>query len=489
MQESSAMSSRLRPPWPWLLGWLLLAVAGGWVLAAIDRGREREAFENQARIAHRLLSQRAAQHDAVLATLALLQPAPGADGIQRLPALYPQIIAVRQLPAGAAWPSDTFRQAQELSRRERRPVLAEADLALGRAWLLLAAEPASFALQVDLVAAVPWSEWPMRRDDNPVRVALAQGDAALVLQPGREPAGRVGAFSLRKPLASPSHPFDVVALRVLGWSELPWLAWAGWGLASAGIVAALAAWDRQRQARRRAEDLLRLGQVARLNTLGELAGGLAHELNQPLTAMLANAQAARRLLAEEPPELAPARTAMGQAAEQARRASEVVARLRRTIERPGRETALQPVVLQDAVRNAFHLLEPEFARRGVAPRLQGTVPVAVQAEPVALEQIVHNLLMNALQALEQVPAAERDLAVDVAQRPEGGVLSVADSGPGIAPELLARIFDPFVSTREHGLGLGLSLCDSLAQGMGGSLQAQQRPPRGALFRLTLPSAA
>jgi signal transduction histidine kinase len=483
------MSLRVRPPWPWLLGWLLLAVAGAWVLAAGDRARERDAFENQARIAHRLLSQRAAQHDAVLATLALLQPPPGADGTERLPALYPQILAVRQLPAGEAWPTEPFRRAQDASRRERRPVLAEADLQRGRAWLLLAAEPASFALQIDLVAAVPWTEWPMRRDDSPVRVALAHGDATLVLQPGVEPAGAVGGFTLRKPLASSSQPFDVVASRVVGWTELPWLAWAAWLLASAGGVAALAAWDRQRQARRRAEDLLRLGQVARLNTLGELAGGLAHELNQPLTAMLANAQAARRLLDEGPPELDSARAAMSNAAEQALRASEVVARLRRTIERPNRGAALQPVVLQDAVRNAFHLLEPEFARRGVAPRLQGAAPVAVQAEPVALEQIVHNLLMNALQALEQVPAGERDLAVDVTQQPEGGVLSVADSGPGIAPDLLARIFDPFVSTREHGLGLGLSLCESLAQGMGGSLQAQQRPPRGALFRLILPSAA
>jgi C4-dicarboxylate-specific signal transduction histidine kinase len=166
-----------------------------------------------------------------------------------------------------------------------------------------------------------------------------------------------------------------------------------------------------------------------------------------------------------------------------------VARLRRTIERPGAASALQPIVLQDAVRSAFHLLAPEFSRRSIEPRLQGATPVRVQAEPVALEQIVHNLLMNALQALEQVPAAERELSVSVQPGPDVGVLSVADSGPGIAPELLPRIFEPFVSTREHGLGLGLSLCESLASNMGGSLQAQPHPPRGALLRLTLPAAA
>jgi C4-dicarboxylate-specific signal transduction histidine kinase len=474
----------------WLAGWLLLAALGGTVLLVQDRARQREAFENQARIAHRLLSQRAAQHDAILATLALLRPAPGADGVQRLPALYPQILAVRQLQAGEHWSDASFPAAQEASRREHRAVLAEADLARGRVWLLLAAEPASFALQVDLLAAVPWAEWPMRREASPVRLWLEHAGQALVLQPGSAGAPSAGRFDVRKPLASTSLPFELVATRDLAWAGLPWMALAAWASASALLVLVLAAWQRQRAARRRAEELLRLGQVARLNTLGELAAGLAHELNQPLTALLANTQAARRMLAEDPPEPGPAAAAMGQAAEQARRASEVVARLRRTIERPGQQAALQPVVLQEAVRNAFRLLEPEFARRGVQPRLQGAAPVRVQAEPVALEQIVHNLLMNALQALDQVPPGERELAVDVRPRADGGgTLSVADSGPGIASELLPRIFEPFVSTRDGGLGLGLSLCESLAGAMGGSLQAQARAPRGALFHLSLPAAA
>src|SRR5262245_18736392 len=111
---------------------------------------------------------------------------------------------------------------------------------------------------------------------------------------------------------------------------------------------------RQRIERRSAEDLLRLGQVARLNALGELAAGMAHELNQPLTAVLANTQAARRLLDEDPPELATARTAMKQAAEQARRAAEVVGRLRRVIERPDRKADTRPVALQDVLRGALH---------------------------------------------------------------------------------------------------------------------------------------
>jgi C4-dicarboxylate-specific signal transduction histidine kinase len=205
--------------------------------------------------------------------------------------------------------------------------------------------------------------------------------------------------------------------------------------------------------------------------------------------VLASTQAARRLLADDPPDTGTARDAMRQAEEQARRAADVVARLRRGVERPAADAALQPVVLSQAVRNAFYLLEPEFARRQVTPRLDaGPREVAVRAEPVALEQIIHNLLTNALQALDQVPAQERSLSVRLQQDQQQGALTVDDSGPGIAPEVLPRIFEPFFTTREHGLGLGLSLCESLASAMGGHLGVQPRSPRGAAFTLRLPLA-
>jgi nitrogen-specific signal transduction histidine kinase len=126
----------------------------------------------------------------------------------------------------------------------------------------------------------------------------------------------------------------VVLERDVGWSELPWATMLAWVAASAAALAALRTLLRQRVAARRAEELLRLGQVARLNQLGELAAGMAHELNQPLTALLANTQAAQRLLGDEEPDLDMARHAMSQAVAQARRASAVVGRLRRVVERP-----------------------------------------------------------------------------------------------------------------------------------------------------------
>src|SRR4029450_1826614 len=96
-------------------------------------------------------------------------------------------------------------------------------------------------------------------------------------------------------------------------------------------------------------------------------------------------------------------------------------------------------------------------------------------EPVALNQIIHNLMMNALQALEQVPAEQRELTVALSPDSATATRAVSDSGPGIPPAVVPPIFEPFFTTREHGLGLGLSLCESLAQGMGGQLQARPHP--------------
>ncbi|NML48425.1 two-component sensor histidine kinase [Ramlibacter sp. G-1-2-2] len=483
----------MRPPrrHRWLPAFWLALAFGGWIaLVRLEIADLQDAFETDARIAHRLLSQRAVQHDAILATLALLQPPDSPEaGAQRLPALYPQILSVQRRDAGAAWPDAALAAAEAQSRALRRAVLADADFAAGRYRLVRAAQPASFAAQFDLRKLVPWPEWPMDPQRSPVAVRLEQGGQRFTLQPGGD-AGGPWSFDFRKHLETDSQPFDVVLQRSVGWAELPWQRMVLWGLLVALLAAAVHWLLRQRAERARAEELLRLGQVARLDALGELAAGMAHELNQPLAAVLASAQAARRLLDEEPADVDTARTAMRQAEEQARRAASVLARLRRGVERPSAAAPLQPVVLQDAVRNALYLLEPEFSKRAVAPQFEaGAEALAVQAEPVALEQIIHNLLTNALQALDQVPPNERQLSVRLQSQAGQGELTVGDSGPGIAPELLPRIFEPFFTTRENGLGLGLSLCETLAANMGGHIGVQARSPRGAAFTLRLPLAA
>ncbi|MCW5654179.1 ATP-binding protein [Hydrogenophaga sp.] len=491
MRQRSWQSS-----WWWVPAGLAVALAGAAWLAQRWLDEQRALFETDARIVHRLLSQRVVQHDAILSTLALLQPA--RDGMQaappeqRLPALYPQILAVQRRDADQHWDDEALAQAEARSRQSRRAALASPDLPGGRYRLVLAATPTSYALTIDLRAMVPWEEWPMPREGSPVRVALVLDGQVHVIQPGRvapgEGPGGGWRLGFHKVLAADSQPFDVVAQRNIGWDQLPWGRMLAWVVAVMAVLTALRQLLRQRSEQRRAEELLRLGQVGRLNALGELAAGMAHELNQPLTAVLANTQAAQRLLAEEPPELATARGAMAQAAEQARRAADVLGRLRRAVERPGSEGQAQAVDMAAAVRHALYLLEPESRRREVTPSVQGPASLHVLADPVALEQIVHNLILNALQALEQVPVERRRLVLALTPRQEQAELSVSDSGQGIAPEVLPRLFEPFFSTREGGLGLGLSLCESLAQGMGGALTAANRPEGGAVFRLRLPRA-
>ena len=480
----------------WLLPGLVASVLGVVVIANQAIERHRALFETDARIVHRLLSQQVVQHDAILATLALLQPGqPGLETAgeaapeQRLTALYPHILAVQRRDRGATWPDAALAQAEAMSRQSRRVALANVDIKSGRYRLALAADPMSYALTIDMRSMVPWRDWPMKSDTSPVRVVLEHEGKSFELQRGNAVPvdGQPGwQFDFRKHLAAQSQPFDVVASQTFGWGQLPWLLMLLWSIAVGAVLYAIALLLRQRAARRRAEELLRLGQVARLNTLGELAAGVAHELNQPLTAVLANTQAAQRMLADDPPELATARLAMTQAAAQALRASEVVGRLRRVVEQPESNTSSQAVNLGEALRRALYLLEPECQRRDVALQIQTDDAVLVQADPVALDQIMHNLLMNALQALEKSDKLPRTLRVAVANRETKGELLVADNGFGIPPDVLPHLFEPFFSTREGGLGLGLTLCETLANGMGGQLSVRNQADGGAAFTLTLP---
>jgi signal transduction histidine kinase len=309
------MNQWLRMRFGWWLAWLALTAVGGVWLARAELARLQQGFEGDVRIAHRLMSQQMVQYDAVLATLALLETGSGADRPeQRLSSVYPSILRVQRREGDEPWPDEkqagALAAAEASSRSQRRAELAAVDLAQGRYQLVIGATPTSYALEIDLAGSVPWRDWPMNPKQSPVRVTLQRGAQQFVLQPGRTTQADTSGwrFSLTKPLASPSQPFDVVAERHVGWAELPWRAIAGWAVAVALLLAGLWTAQRQRIARRRAEELLRLGQVARLNALGELSAGLAHELNQPLTAVLANAQAARRLLDDDPPELASARS-------------------------------------------------------------------------------------------------------------------------------------------------------------------------------------
>ena len=470
----------------WALA-LAVASAGSAALLWDARTRAQAAFDTDGRIMHRLLSQQVVQNDAVLATLALLAPAGSADDAasERLPALYAQVLKVQRRTGETPPPDTAWAPIEARSRAERRAVADVGEFTQGRYRLLLAAGTGAQALQISLPHLVPREDWPHSQGAVTVALLAPSGEHWL-LQEGRaaEPGWH---FQFDKVLASPSQPFVLRAQGHLPWLEWPWGRVLAWCLIVAITAWAVRGWQRQAAAQRRAEGLLRLGQVARLNTMGELAAGMAHELNNPLAAVLANNQAAQRLLNDDPPDTELARQALAQAVQQARRASEVLGRLRTQVERPGSTAKALPLGLQAAVRSVLALLAPETERLGVQVQWAGP-EVMVMADRVALEQVLHNLLRNALSALEQVGADRRQLTLQLDATATEGRMRLRDTGPGIPPDLLPRLFEPFVSGRSGGLGLGLSLCDTLVGAMSGRLTACNLDEGGAEFTLTLPLA-
>lgn len=492
---------------------MLAMLLGATALVRWDIAARREAFAVDARIAHRLLSQRAAQLDAVLATLMLVAQGTDAEAhAERLPALWPGIVAVQRRDAEHPWRDAALVAAEErslaLPAGKRHAVLTAVDPARMQYTLALAGFPASWALRVDATRLIPSEEWPFSHA-GPVRAWLVAGANSLLLHPGapmeQQPVGLTPGFTFAKLLATPSQPFELRLQRATGPAEWPWLwlmVWAAaWSAAATTLWVAL----RSRDMQRRQSELMRMAQEGRLNTLSELAAGVAHELNQPLAAVLASTQAAQRLLQPELPadpdqpaqdalDLPSVRQALDLAASQARRASNVLTRLRRLVQNPLQGVDPQAVDLQSLCVQMLDLLRPELQRRGITAAVSGNAP-AVWADPVMVEQIIHNLVSNAMQALEAASTPSPCISLDLQSLPQESqaLLRVRDNGPGFAPEHLDHVFEPFFSTRAGGLGLGLPLCETLAQALGGKLQARQAGMpsdaiTGAELLLTLPLA-
>ena len=225
--------------------------------------------------------------------------------------------------------------------------------------------------------------------------------------------------------------------------------------------------------------------------MGALATALAHELNQPLTAVANFADAARRLLgggtaAADPEMLKAARGAMADVAEQAVRAGRIVRRLREFVgcgDADKRPTDVNPLVEEAAALALVGTRE-----RGVEARLEfgpGLPPVL--ADRLQLQQVVVNLVRNAIEAMRDAPRRELVVAIATLGDERAVAISVADTGPGLAEEIAARLFEPFVTTKRQGMGVGLPICRSIVHDQGGRLTAAPNPGGGTVFRIVLPS--
>ena len=231
-----------------------------------------------------------------------------------------------------------------------------------------------------------------------------------------------------------------------------------------------------------------LAHLTRVATLGELSGALAHELNQPLTAILSNAQAAQRLLAKEPVNLPEVRDALQEIANEDLRAGAVIQRLRAMLRKDTKE--LEPLDLSEIAWEVLILAHSDLITRqvSVATRLAPGLP-PVRGDRVQLQQVLLNLILNACEAMSATAPGERRLTLATAHEAEGVHLSIEDRGAGIPPGAKDRIFEPFFTTKAHGLGLGLPICRSLLAEHGGRLWATDGEQGGTTFHVLLPPAA
>jgi len=243
--------------------------------------------------------------------------------------------------------------------------------------------------------------------------------------------------------------------------------------------------------RKRAEQALRdaqadLAYVTRLTMMGELAASLAHEINQPLAAIVTNGSAGLRWLNQDPADLGEVRAAFSRIVRDGARAGDVIRGLRALAKKIGPELA--KLDINDAIDEVLALTRSELQRHGVVLHtdlLAGDR--SAFADRVQLQQVLMNLILNGIEAMKTIAGRQRILTISSeAAEPDGVLVAVADTGPGLDPDTADRIFEPFFTTKPQGLGMGLSICRSIVTAHGGRLWASPNAPYGTVFRFTVP---
>jgi PAS domain S-box-containing protein len=246
--------------------------------------------------------------------------------------------------------------------------------------------------------------------------------------------------------------------------------------------------------RKRGEDALRTAQaeltrVARLTTMGEFAASIAHEINQPLGAMVASGDACLRWLAKDQPQLDEARRAAERIVRDGHRAGDILKSVRALTGASAPD--MTPLDVNDAIREVLILTRSELDEYDILLKIKlskGLTPI--MGDRVRLQQVILNLVMNAVEAMSTDSNEPRVLRVrSQGDEPDTVLIAVEDSGPGIAPETMDRLFEAFFTTKPTGMGMGLSICRSIVNAHGGRLWVSPASPRGAVFQFTVPIAA
>lgn len=245
--------------------------------------------------------------------------------------------------------------------------------------------------------------------------------------------------------------------------------------------------------RKRAEEELRqsqneLAHVTRTTTMGELAVSIAHEVNQPLMAVVTNGGACLRWLNGDPPNIDMARQAVERIVRDGHRAGDIITSLRNLARKSA--PRLDRLHLDQVIPVVLDLLQGEFTRHGVVAKAQVGDGIAIQGDSTQLQQVVLNLVMNALEAMTGVEAdaGARRLTVRAQARGGEAIVSVTDTGPGLGTDAPDRLFEAFFSTKAEGIGMGLSICRSIIEAHGGRIWAANNGAQGGVFSFTLPLA-
>ena len=231
-----------------------------------------------------------------------------------------------------------------------------------------------------------------------------------------------------------------------------------------------------------------LERVSRVTTMGELVASIAHEVNQPLAAVVTNANAALRWLAADPPNLDEVRQATTRIIADGNRASDVVARIRALLTK--KDAHREPLSIDDVIGDVVALTRGAALRNGTSVHLDLSAdPAVVLADRVQIEQVLLNLILNGMEAMHDLTGRTRDLTIQSRSENGNGVLvAVRDSGTGIPSEHLPHIFDAFYTTKSGGLGMGLAIGRSIVEAHGGRIWATSEPAGGSTFQFTLPAA-
>jgi C4-dicarboxylate-specific signal transduction histidine kinase len=220
--------------------------------------------------------------------------------------------------------------------------------------------------------------------------------------------------------------------------------------------------------------------------MGQLSTALAHELNQPLGAILSNAEAAEMLLDASPPDLEQVREIVADIRKDDERAGEVIRRMRGLLRK--QEMEKMPLDMGDLIQDVLRLVSGDAALRKVSVRAEvDSPPLPTRGDRVHLQQVLLNLLVNGMEAVAGNPPGARRVNVRADRNRTGEIeVAVSDSGPGIPADQLLRLFEPFFTTKPHGMGMGISIARTIIQAHHGHIWAENNPEGGATFRFTLP---